>query len=327
MRPIRTLGCVLAFASLVAIGARADETDRLTYLTFSGPVQLPGITLAAGTYTFKLADLSGSRHVVHVFSKEESPKLITTLMTIPNERLEPVKDTFIMFQERPAGTPQAMKAWFYPGQSIGEEFIYPKQQAIGIARANSTSVLSNEGDTIGRVSSKGRFEKDSTSTSTTSTTADSTSTGRRPVKTEVVPADTTTTASRSRTTTADASNSATTARSATTASSTARTQSSTTVDADRTTTESTETESAAPATTAPAPIAETAPVVEAPAPVAEAEVVSPAPVVRAEPAPIGTSGQVARTLPRTASPLALFELISALSIAGGAGLRQLRKRA
>ena len=62
MRPIRTLGCVLALASLVAVGARADENDRLTYLTFSGPVQLPGVTLAAGTYTFKLADLSGSRH-------------------------------------------------------------------------------------------------------------------------------------------------------------------------------------------------------------------------------------------------------------------------
>jgi len=267
MRPIRTLGCVLAFASLVAIGARADENDRLTYLTFSGPVQLPGVTLAAGTYTFKLADLSGSRHVVHVFSKEDSPKLITTLMTIPNERLEPVKDTFIMFQERPAGSPQAMKAWFYPGRSIGEEFIYPKQQAMDIARANNTSVLSSEGDTVGRVSSSGNFEQDSTTTTSTS--------------------------------------------------------SSTTAASESTTTTTTESST----TTAPAPVA-AAPAVEAPAPVAEAEVVTPAPapVVRKEAAPVGTAGQVARSLPRTSSPLALFELISAFSIAGGMGLRQLRKR-
>ena len=164
MRPIRTLGCVLAIAACVAVGARADENDRLTYLTFSGPVQLPGVTLAAGTYTFKLADLSGSKHVVHVFTKEDSPKLITTLMTIPNERLDPVKDTYIMFQERPAGMPQAMKAWFYPGRSIGEEFIYPKQQATEIAQANNTAVLSSEGDTVGRVSSSGSFEQDSAST-------------------------------------------------------------------------------------------------------------------------------------------------------------------
>ena len=258
MRPIRTFGCVLAFATLVAVGARADDNDRLTYMTFSGPVQLPGVTLAAGTYTFKMADLSGSKHVVHVFTKEESPKLITTLMTIPNQRLDPVTDTLIMFQERPAGSPQAVKAWFYPGRSIGEEFIYPKQQAVEIAQANNTSVLSSDGDTVGRISSSGSFEQDSTSS----------------------------------TTTADASTTTTTRSAA----------------ADERT------------TTAPAPV------VVAPAPVAEAEVVSPAPVVRQEPRPVGTAGQVARSLPRTASPLALFELISLLSIAGGTGLRQLRKR-
>jgi hypothetical protein len=269
MRPIRILGCVLAFASLVSIGARADENDRLTYLTFSGPVQLPGVTLAAGTYTFKLADLAGNRHVVQVFSKEESPKLITTLMTIPNQRLDPVNDTFIMFQERPAGSPQAMKAWFYPGRSIGEEFIYPKQQAVEIARVNNTSVLSSEGDTVGRVSSSGSFEQDSTAPQ--SAAADQ----------------------------------------------------STSTDSTSTTTTSTTT-AKAPAATAPAPVA----AVTAPAPVAEAEVVTPAPAraAREEPRPVGTAGRVAR-LPRTSSPLALFELISGLSLAGGLGLRQLRKRA
>jgi hypothetical protein len=166
--------------------------------------------------------------------------------------------------------PQAMKAWFYPGRSIGEEFIYPKQQALAIAQANSTTVLSNEGDTVGRVSSSGSFDQASTtSASTTSASTTSTST------TSTTTADATTTAA----------------------------------------TDST--------TTAPAPI------VEAPAPVAEAEVVAPAPApaVRQEARPVGTAGQVARSLPRTASPLALFELIGALSIAGGAGLRQLGKRA
>jgi hypothetical protein len=321
MRPIRTLGCALLFASLVAVGARADENDRLTYLTFSGPVQLPGITLAAGTYTFKLADLSGNRHVVHVFSKEDSPKLITTLMTIPNQRLEPVKDTYIMFAERPAGTPQAMKAWFYPGRSIGEEFIYPKQQAMDIARANNMPVLSSEGDTVGRVSASGSFEQDSTTTtaststttaqSTTTTTADSTTTtSARPVQTEVVPADTATATSTSTTTTT--SRSANMPPSGSVSSSTAASETSTTAGAAR-------------ASTAPAETTTTAPVAGQAA-VAEAEVIAPAERQQAS-AAVGTAGQVERTLPRTASPLALFELISALSIAGGLGLRQLRKHA
>ena len=44
--------------------AHADECSKLTYLTFSGPVQLPGITLPAGTYRFELADPDSSRRVI-----------------------------------------------------------------------------------------------------------------------------------------------------------------------------------------------------------------------------------------------------------------------
>ena len=276
MRSIRTLGCVFAVATLVAVGARADENDRLTYLTFSGPVQLPGVTLAAGTYTFKLADLSGSKHVVHVMTKEESPKLITTLMTIPNQRLEPVKDTFIMFQERPAGMPQAMQAWFYPGRSIGEEFIYPKQQAIEIAQANNTSVLSSEGDNVGRVTSSGNFEQSSAATASNCGRVDLDA-AARPEHQRRPRLQKRQRQSRPRRRRRHLRE--------------ARAQ--------------------------------------APAPAAQAEVVTPAPAspARQEPRPVGTAGQEARSLPQTASPLAMFELISALSLAGAAGLRQLRKRA
>ena len=140
MRAVTAFTCAAALALALAPGARADENDRLTYMTFSGPVQVPGVTLAAGTYTFKLADTQSSRHVVQIFTKEDN-KLITTMMTIPNQRLEPVKDTFVMFAERPAGTPVAVKAWFYPGNSIGEEFLYPRQQAIRIAKGRMSQCL------------------------------------------------------------------------------------------------------------------------------------------------------------------------------------------
>src|SRR6185503_15809465 len=177
MRVFTSLCCAVAMAILLVPGARADENDRLTYMTFSGPVQVPGVTLAAGTYTFKIAD-TASRHVVQIFSKDDN-KLITTVMTIPNERLEPVKDTFVMFQERPAGTPVAVKAWFYPGRSTGEEFLYPKQQAMTIARATGESVLSTDdvndsSAKVGRINERG--EVDSASTSSTASTSSSSST-------------------------------------------------------------------------------------------------------------------------------------------------------
>src|SRR5262249_46885032 len=129
-----------AMALLLTPGARADEWNKKTILTFSGPVQIPGATLPTGSYVFKLADISGNRHVVQGFDTDEK-KLYTTLLAIPNERMEPSDKPVILFSERSAGSPQAVKVWFYPGDKIGNEFVYPKSQAMRIAKAARERVL------------------------------------------------------------------------------------------------------------------------------------------------------------------------------------------
>ncbi len=141
MRVLKSVCCAAALLVLLAPGARADDWNKKTFLTFSGPVQVPGATLPAGTYTFKLADLSGNRHVVQIFDKEEK-KIYTTLLAIPDQKLEPSDKPVVLFAERPAGSPVAVKAWFYPGETIGNEFVYPKSQALAIAKATHESVLS-----------------------------------------------------------------------------------------------------------------------------------------------------------------------------------------
>jgi hypothetical protein len=267
---LRTLGCAVALTLALTPGLRADENDRLTYMTFSGPVQVPGVTLAAGTYTFKLADGASSRHVVQIFKKDDN-KLITTVMTIPNQRLEPVQDTFVMFAERPAGTPVAVKAWFYPGRSIGEEFMYPRRQATQIAKAVHERVLTTEGDETTTTGATARVDESGTLTSAT---------------------DSTTTASSSTTST------------------------------------TTTTTRTAPAAAAPAQIA------RADQSTTTADRATTTARTREE-SRVGTSGQATtanppaparESLPRTASPMALFELLSGLSVAAGFGVRQLRKR-
>lgn len=163
--------CAAALAMLVASPARADVWNKKTFLTFSGPVQVPGVTLPAGTYTFKLADLTGNRHVVQIFDKDEK-KIYTTILAIPDQRLEPSSKPVVLFSERPAGTPQAIKAWFYPGETIGNEFVYPRSQAIRIAKATHQSVLTAADDTtttadamksaeIGRVDENGQMSDSS----------------------------------------------------------------------------------------------------------------------------------------------------------------------
>src|SRR5271155_3049439 len=94
--------------------AKAGEWNQRTVVTFNGPVEIPGQILPAGTYVFKLANSQSNRHIVQVFNKDEN-RLFGTFLAIPNHRHRPSEKTIIRFEERAAGSPQAIKAWFYPG--------------------------------------------------------------------------------------------------------------------------------------------------------------------------------------------------------------------
>lgn len=120
---------------------RADDWDQRTVVTFAEPVEIPGQVLLPGTYVFKLADSSSDRNIVQVFNQDEN-HLYGTFLAIPDYRLMPSDKPIITFSERPAGTPEAVKAWFYPGQNYGHDFVYPKPKAVALAKANQTPVPS-----------------------------------------------------------------------------------------------------------------------------------------------------------------------------------------
>jgi hypothetical protein len=137
---------VMLFVGLGLLGgmvqrAAADDFDQKTVFTFSGPVEIPGQVLSAGTYVFKLADASSDRNTVQVFNKNET-HLYGTFLAIPDYRIKPAGKTIITFEERPAGSPEAVKAWFYPGENYGHDFVYPKPKATALAKANNTPVPS-----------------------------------------------------------------------------------------------------------------------------------------------------------------------------------------
>lgn len=133
--------CVLAFAALISFPVKADENDKLTYFTFSAPVELPGVTLPAGTYMFKLLDGINTPHVVQVFDKQGT-KHYATILAIPDYRQQPSEKTIIKFSETAAGGPPAVKEWFYPGDNFGQEFVYPKNRAVQLAKAANQPVPS-----------------------------------------------------------------------------------------------------------------------------------------------------------------------------------------
>jgi hypothetical protein len=136
---VAAAGTLVVAATAGASVARADEADQMTYLTFSGPVEVPGVVLPAGTYMFKLQDSTeASRDVVQVFNKSGS-KLYSTFLAIPEERMKPSDKPAVILEKAAPGGPEAIKAWFYPDDVVGHEFVYPKAEARLIAQANPRS--------------------------------------------------------------------------------------------------------------------------------------------------------------------------------------------
>lgn len=140
---------VVALASVGLLGialapsARADEWNKLTKLTVNEPIQVPNKVLPPGTYVIKLLDSASDRHIVQIFNADQN-HLETTILAIPNYRLQPTGKTVFTFWETPPGQPKALRAWFYPGDNFGQEFAYPKSAAVQIAAASHQPVPTTE---------------------------------------------------------------------------------------------------------------------------------------------------------------------------------------
>ena len=139
------ISCTLLLGVALMPRAAADLGDRKTVVTFSAPVEIPGKALPAGTYVFKVLDSASNRNILQIFDKDEK-QLYATILAIPDYRLRPSDKPVIRFEERPSGTPEAIKAFFYPGYDYGLQFVYPHDRAVQIAKRTKQNVLSMRND-------------------------------------------------------------------------------------------------------------------------------------------------------------------------------------
>ena len=140
------LHCAALIGAALVPSVKADDWNRKTVITFSQPVETPGVhmqgwaVLPAGTYVFKILDSQSDRHIVQIFNQDET-MIYATVLAIPNYRLRATDKTVLTFRETPPGEPQVLRAWFYPGHNFGEEFVYPKAKAIELAKVLHAPVL------------------------------------------------------------------------------------------------------------------------------------------------------------------------------------------
>jgi len=135
---------MLVLILLAPTAAQASETDRLTHFMVNQNFEVPGKVLQPNTrYVMKLHDLYQNRNVVQVFTDDEK-QMLAQFLAINSERLEPVDHTTFTFIETQPGYPKPIREWFYPGRNIGLEFVYPKEQALEIAKHSTQPVLTTE---------------------------------------------------------------------------------------------------------------------------------------------------------------------------------------
>ncbi len=70
--------CAAVIATAFSPSAKADDWNQKTVVTFSQPVETPGVhikgwaVLPAGTYVFKLLGSPSDRHIVQIFNQDET---------------------------------------------------------------------------------------------------------------------------------------------------------------------------------------------------------------------------------------------------------------
>jgi len=122
-----------------ATQANADQWNKKTYINTTRSIEVPGAVLPPGRYVFKLMDSPSNRHIVQTLNDREN-HVYSTNLAIPKQRMQPADNTILTFYEMPGGGPEPVRSWFYPGDTIGQEFSYPKRRAVEISRMTRENV-------------------------------------------------------------------------------------------------------------------------------------------------------------------------------------------
>ena len=185
--------CAVTLLALISVPAAAQPLDKKVIFTFSAPVTLPGITLGAGSYLFRVP--SPNRNIVQVLSADGT-KIYGTFFAIGAHSPVRPEEPEVRFMETRSSMPHAIRTWWYPADSTGFEFIYPKEQALLLAKGAGESVLTTKAQTtttaqtdtdqLTRVSATGHETAVDPKT-TPATPGDTTATGKLASPTMVLP--------------------------------------------------------------------------------------------------------------------------------------------
>ncbi len=151
--------CLALFFLLAGPRLRADEWNQATKVSFSQSVEVPGRVLNAGTYWFTLMNDDSDRNIVQIWNADRT-QVVATILTVPDYRMQPKGRTVIKFEERPSKEPEALQAWFYPGDKYGHEFVYAESRARELAKRTGKPVLSMRDEVASNITKPAKSAKE-----------------------------------------------------------------------------------------------------------------------------------------------------------------------
>src|SRR5438552_13987231 len=133
--------------------------NKKSTLTTEKAVEFPGIILEPGTYVIRQKESTENRAVIEICNQGES-QILGTAEGVPDHELRPDDNSEFIFFEGTSDKAEPVRAWFFSGDMIGWEFVYPKPRAKEIAKAADTHVMAsnsiNKDDAIVAVTPNGK---------------------------------------------------------------------------------------------------------------------------------------------------------------------------
>lgn len=119
------------------------QWNKKSTLTAEHKIEFPGIVLDPGVYIIRLKDGGEKRSQVEILNQDES-RVLATLVAVPDLHVRPDDNSEFVFHEIKANGPQPVRSWFFSGDLVGLEFVYPEARAREIAKDTDDHVFASK---------------------------------------------------------------------------------------------------------------------------------------------------------------------------------------
>jgi hypothetical protein len=142
----KKMAALWVFVLIAAVPFAVADAQK-TNVTFDNQVALPGLLLQPGSYVFKVTESDrDQKTVIQIFNADGSQFLGNELAII-DHKATPGGRSLVTYEKPGTQSIPEVKTWFMPGKNYGLTFVYPKDEAKALAKANQIEVPSSTMDT------------------------------------------------------------------------------------------------------------------------------------------------------------------------------------